>query len=256
MFDVNQTTFAQALLDPARPLPQGITSAGGTADPARFAIYRNNIYVGLTNALAKRFPVVQRLVGEAFFAGMARAYASLERPASPLMFEYGDGFPDFIVAFEPARGLAYLADVARLEAGWTRAYHAADLRSLGLPDLTAIASPKLAEMRFVAHPSLSLVSSTHPVGSIWAAHQSEALEPPRAWRPETVLVARPAMDVCVHILPAKDAAFAEALIKGETLAVAAKRATAESSDFDFGAALVGLVSLGVFGAITHGDDPT
>ena len=105
-FATSQAAFAEALLDPACALPEGITSVRGIADAARFAVYRNNVHVGLTGALAKRFPVVRRLVGEEFFAGMARVYAGLHKPASPLLFEYGDEFPDFVEQFEPARGLA------------------------------------------------------------------------------------------------------------------------------------------------------
>lgn len=251
MLDVNQAAFAEALLDPERPMPEGLTTARGQADLTRFAVYRNNVFVGLTKALARRFPVVQRLVGEEFFAGIARIYAGFEKPASPLMFEYGDGFADFIERFEPAQGLAYLTGVARIEAAWTRAYHAADLRPLGLPELAAIAPEKLAGTRFNAHPSSSLVSSPHPIGSIWAAHQGGTVEPVRASRAETVLVTRPAMDVSVFILPPEGAAFAEALFAGETLETASERASNLDAGFDFGTALVGLVSLGAFGAITQ-----
>ena len=57
------------------------------------------------------------------------------------------------------------------------------------------------------------------------------------------------MDVSVLILPPEDAAFADALFAGETLATASGRASELDAGFDFGAALVGLVSLGAFGAI-------
>jgi hypothetical protein len=255
-FAASQTAFAEALLDPARALPEGVTSARGAADPVRFAVYRNNVHVGLTAALAKRFPVVRRLVGEEFFAGMARIYAGLHKPASPLLFEYGDGFPDFIEQFEPAQGLAYLADVSRLEAAWMRAYQAEDADPLAAAQLAALEPGDLSNARLLPHPALSLVSSPHPIGSIWAAHQSETMEPVRTWQAETVLVARPAMDVSVHVLPADGAVFAEALFAGETLGNAAERASALHNAFDFGAALVGLVSLGAFGAIIQEDDQT
>jgi hypothetical protein len=254
-FAASQTAFAEALLDPARALPEGISSARGAADPARFAVYRNNVHVGLTAALAKRFPVVQRLVGEEFFAGMARVYAGLHKPASPLLFEYGDGFPDFIEKFEPARGLAYLADLARLEVAWTNAYHAEDAAPLAAARLAALAPDELSRARLSPHPASSLVSSQYPIGSIWAAHQAATVEPVRVWRAETVLVARPAMEVSVHILPDDGAAFAEALFAGETLADAAERIATLHATFDFGAALAGLASLGAFSATIQEDDP-
>jgi hypothetical protein len=255
-FAVSQDAFAEALLDPAHALPEGITSARGTADAARFAVYRNNVHVGLTAALAKRFPVVRRLVGEEFFAGMARVYAGLYKPASPLLFEYGDGFPEFIACFEPARELTYLADVARIEAAWTRVYHAEDAEPLAASQLTVLEPGILSRTRLLPYPSASLVASPHPVGSIWAAHQGATVEPVHIWRPETVLVARPVMKVSVHILPADGAAFAEALFAGTTLSDAAGRAAVLHADFDFGAALLGLVSLGAFCAMIQEDDTT
>ena len=255
-FAASQDAFAEALLDPARALPEGVTSAGGVADAVRFAVYRNNVHVGLTAALAKRFPVVRRLVGEEFFAGMARVYVGLHKPASPLLFEYGDSFPDFVGCFEPARELTYLADVARIEAAWTAAYHAVDAQPLAAAQLTALEPGILGRTRLLPHPASSLVASQHPVGSIWAAHQGATVEPVRIWRPETVLVARPAMEVSVHILPADGAAFVEALFAGETLSDAAECVAALHAGFDFGAALLGLISLGAFGAMIQEDDPT
>jgi hypothetical protein len=255
-FAANQAAFAEALLDPARAVPEGITTARGQADPSRFAVYRNNVFVGLTAALAKRFPVVERLVGKDFFAGMARVYAGRHKPASPLLFEYGDGFPDFIEQFEPAGGLAYLGDVARLEVLWTRAYHAEDAEPVVPAKLAKLEPSDLARTRFAPHPAAALISSPYPIGSIWAAHQSEIVEPVKVSRPETVLVARPVMDVSVHILPAGDVAFAQALFAGETLGQAAERASALNPCFDFGTAVVGLVSLGAFGAMEQQDEPT
>jgi len=249
LFAASQSEFAQALLDPAGTMPQGVTTARGEADAARFAVYRNNVFVGLTGALAKRFPVVRRLVGEEFFAGMARVYAGLHKPSSPLLFEYGDEFPDYIERFKPAQGLPYLGGVARIEASWTRAYHAEDKTPVGLGELAAIDPDSLGHARLAAHNSSSLISSPYPIGSIWVAHQSETVELMRAMRAEQVLVARPEMDVSVIILPAEGAAFAEALFAGETLTTASQRASELDGNFDFGAALVGLVSLGAFGAV-------
>lgn len=244
--------FAAALLDARSPLPAGLTTARGEADAARFAVYRNNVHVGLTEALAQRFPVIERLVGEEFFRGMARVYVQDHKPASPLMFEYGEDFPDFVAGFAPVAGLAYLADVARLEAKWSRAYHAADADPLSVAALAGIARECLADTKLAAHPAAAIVTSDHPVGSVWAAHQSDPVGAVAAWSPETVLIVRPDAMVNVHVLPASDAAFATDLIAGLSLGEAAERALGANADFDFGAALVGLVTLGAFAATERG----
>ncbi len=245
-----QEAFAAALLDPGLPVPSGVTSARGHADAARFAVYRNNVFVGLTRALAKRFPVTARLVGEEFFTGMARVYAGIEKPASPLLFRYGDSFPDFIEAFEPARVLPYLADVARIEVAWTRAYHAADAAPLEISAVAAVDPELLPRLRLAPHASALLVVSRQPVGSIWGAHQSDKAASVTMSGSETVLVSRPALDVRVTIIPPADAAFAERLFGGASLGEAAQ-AAANHPSFDFGRALVGLLSVGAFAAIEH-----
>ena len=64
----DQASFAEALLDPDRRVPDGVTSHTHPAPAKRFAVYRNNVVVSLIDALATRFPAVQRIVGEEFFA--------------------------------------------------------------------------------------------------------------------------------------------------------------------------------------------
>ena len=68
-----------------------------------------------------------------------------------------------------------------------------------------------------------------------------------------MLVVRPGFEVGVHILPAEDAAFAEALLCGATIGEAAAQAARADPRFDFGRALVGLVSLGAFSDIALSD---
>lgn len=248
-FVESQNAFAKALLQPDYPLPAGVTTARGAPDALRFAVYRNNVHVGLTTALAGRFPVTQRLVGLEFFTGMARAYAGDHKPASPLIMEYGDDFPDFIAGFPPAASLAYLPDVARIELAWSRAYHAADRMPLDLSALSAVAPEKLSDMVLVAHPAAQLVVSDFPAGSIWSAHQGETVTPVSVWQPEAVLIVRPALHVGVHVLPRQDAVFAAGLLSGATLGEAAEAAFAASPDLDVGSALVGLTGLGAFSSL-------
>lgn len=56
---------------------------------------------------------------------------------------------------------------------------------------------------------------------------------------------RPALDVIVTVVPARDAVFARSLLAGDSVGDSAA-ASATTPGFDLGAALVGLVSLGAF----------
>jgi hypothetical protein len=112
MFAPVQKDFSAALLDAGRPVPDALTSHGARVPEKRFAVYRNNVVAGLVNALAARFPAVQRIVGEEFFRAMAQVYARAHPPRSRLLMQYGEDFAEFIEGFEPAAELVYLADVA------------------------------------------------------------------------------------------------------------------------------------------------
>src|SRR5262245_40379998 len=76
-----QAAFAGYLLGAERgDLAAGIVP-GAISAAGRLAIYRNHVRISLTGALAATYPVVQRLVGEAFFAGAARTYVVQQPPA-------------------------------------------------------------------------------------------------------------------------------------------------------------------------------
>ena len=240
-----QTGFAAAVLNPDAPLPPGLAAPSGVPDAKRFAVYRNNVFVSLVGALEARFPVTRRLVGDEFFRGMARVYAAANRPASPVMMHYGDSFPAFIAGFAPAASVPYLADVAALEARWSDAYNAADVPPLGLAALAAIPPQDLPLLCFERHPAAALIRSHYPAGSIWSANLGDTPQRLTTTAPETILVTRPALEVRVSVLPAADAPFVAALLKGASIAEAV---TETAEEFDFGQALVGLVNLGAFAA--------
>ena len=134
--------------------------AGGP-DRLRFAVYRNNVHVSLVEALAKAFPITLRLVGDAFFRAMARAYVADHKPQSPLLIRYGESFPEFVAGFAPAARLAYLPDLARLEQAWLRAYHSAEARPLEAQDVARLAPDDLLEARAQPAPGDTAWSNPH-----------------------------------------------------------------------------------------------
>lgn len=170
-----QAGFATALLDAARPLPAGLRAWNGSDPARRFAVYRNNVVVSLTQALADTFPVVQRLVGDEFFAAMAGAYLREQPPRSPLLAHWGDGFADWLAAFAPARALPYLPDMARLERARVLAWHAADATPLTADELRAMLAQTelLPGARLALHPSCRVLRSPWDVQALWSAHQRE-----------------------------------------------------------------------------------
>jgi hypothetical protein len=245
-----QTSFARALLDPEHPVPHGIAPENGTTPTRRFAVHRNNVAMGLVNALQTRFPVVEKIVGQEFFTAMARRFVAERPPRTPILAAYGDEFAAFIAAFGPARELTYLADVARLEAARTRAYHAADAVPIDASRFAALDTDALSDLRIDLHPSAEIVRSSHPIVTIWAMNSGEQeLSPIENWRGEDALVVRPHLDVEVRLLPPGGAAFLLALSAGRPLDEAAGAAFADHPQFDLSHNFAGLVGSGLVSEI-------
>lgn len=166
-----QRDFSAALRDGATP-PAAV--AGGTLSAAaRLAVYRNNMRGALTAALRLSFPAVVRLVGDEFFAAVAARFIAAVPPADADLNRHGARFPDFLATDPVARHLAYLADVARLEWAVNRALHADMAPAVTIAELRAMPVADHGRVRFITHPSLSLLALAHPARAIWQAVLSE-----------------------------------------------------------------------------------
>lgn len=251
-----QAHFAAALLAPDRPCPPGLTTWNGSDPARRLAVYRNNVLSSLIDALADAFPVTQELVGVDFFRAMAARFVRRYPPRSCVLAHYGAELPAFVDAFEPARSVPYLGDVARLEYARVQAYHAADAEIVTGEAVrrTLAETARVDELRALCHPSVSVLASAHAVVSIWGAHQGDGdMGAVDADAPETALVVRLHQDVLVLRLPPGAEAFIAALQRGELLgaaaAQAARQAARQGADFDLPALLALLLGHGALSAL-------
>jgi hypothetical protein len=249
----DQAAFSSALADPAQPCPEGFVTWNGSDPARRFGVHRNNVVASLVDALGDTYPVLRTLVGDAFFDAMAAVFVRRHPPRSRVLAEYGAELPAFVEAFDPARPVPYLADVARLEWARVRAFHAADGAAVGrdaVERALARAGARAGELRLTLHGSVSVVASSHAVLSIWSAHQCgaglEGVDPDVA---EQVLVLRDGLEVRVLLLGAADAACISALARGEAIGQAAAAGLAASPAFDLAAALAPLFSHGAVLAV-------
>ncbi len=248
--------FAAALLATDGRCPPGLTTWNGSAPEQRFAVYRNNVVVGLVDALADSFPVTQALVGEDFFRAMAREFVRVAPPRSPVLALYGEDLAGFIEDFGPAAGLPYLADLARLEYLRVLAWHAADADPVAQAELAALlaAADALAAARFRLAPALFVLDSAHAVASLWAAHQADdvaaALAGGDPERAEAALVCRNGLEVEVFSIGRGAAAFIGLLQQGAPLATASTQALAVAARFDAAPTLALLLRVGAITGIT------
>ncbi len=243
-----QTEFTAALLDAGRSPPAGLLAADTTE---RFAVYRNNVVSGLIRALASGFPATEAIVGTEFFTAMAAIYVRVSPPASPVLLDYGATLPDFLAGFEPVAELPYLADVARLELAYTRAFHAADAVALPPGRLNDLATDRPGTRRVALHPSAQILRSAYPVAEIWAMNTGRVpLREIDDWSAQDILLLRPHHDVAAIMLAPGEAEFLRQLQAGATLEQAAIVALADAGGFDLAAALAAMVLRGAVIAFT------
>jgi hypothetical protein len=250
---LRQQMLVRALWGDARPAVVG----GWLRDAAPRATrglqaYRANAGALAERALAAAFPTVQQLVGEAAFGALARAFWHADAPLCGDIAQWGGALPAFIGASAQLAPEPYLADGARLD--W--AVHCAEQAADGagpVSGLERLADTDPAHLRLQLAPGTALVSSAHPVVTIWQAHRSDAgdrFEVVRAafarGAGEHALVHRIGFKAVVTAVTEAEASFMEALIERRSLEHAI---SAAGADFDFEPWLLAALQQGWLAAV-------
>ena len=187
-------------------------------------------------ALAAAYPTIAELVGAPAFAALARACWRAHPPQRGDVAQWGSALPGFIAADPQLAGEPYLADVARLDWAVHRAEQASDAgeATIGL-DRLATDDPDSLWLHLVS--GTTLLSSPHPVATIWLAHRSSAAERFAPVREaftrgagEQALVWRQGYKAQVTALPEAAAGFTRAVLAGLSLGQALDEA---GPDFSF-----------------------
>ena len=211
-------------------------------------VYRNNYRGNLHDTLAGAYPVIEQLVGKDFFRHMTRQFIGQHLSCSGNLHHYGAGMADFLAAFEPAQGLAYLPDVAALEWACHCAYFSDDEATLDIGKLGMIPPEQYPDLILHTHPACHLVRSRYPIAAIWHAHQPGA---PDNFRIDLdsgscrALVSRKNDVVLVSEQTESGASWLEAIQAGVPLGAVTTATLERHLDFDLQAALLNLVAQNV-----------
>src|SRR5262245_43932545 len=227
-----QRAFAESIFSDTAPIPATVRQGTGAAYASRFSVYRNNVIASLIGAIAARYPVVRKLLWEETFNQIAHLYVTAEPPHSPVLLHYGDTFPEFLRRLGQSASANYVADVAELEAARTRAYHAADMKTVSSSAFSSLRPDRIAYLRMALHPSVYLLKSEFPIVSVWEANQQANDNRPTLWEAECALVARPRSQVEIRRLPLGTYDFFSALMDRRTVGEAVSRAMSNTPNFD------------------------
>lgn len=215
----------------------------------RLAIYRNNTQLGLTEALRDGYPVVNKLVGTEFFNHLARSFIRRYPPKAGCLLPFGGQFAEFIADFQPAEGLPYLPDTARLEWFWHEAFHEADAPALDIATLAQIDLGCYGELGFTLHPTARFLASDYPILRIWQANQEGYQGDGRINLDEggcQLLVFRPGLEVEITPLIEAEYLFLTLLDMRLTLTQAVGQAITIDSNFDVLPVLQHWIANGLF----------
>ena len=241
-----QQAFAGALFN-AGETPQALAQFKGEQLEHRFALYRGNLTATWQKSLAAAYPVIEMLVGEEFFGGLAQFYGRAHPSDSGDLNRFGAHFAGFLAVFPHVADYPYLPDMARLE--WTlhRAHYAAGMEGITAEQLSAVPPEQLEEAVLRLHPACSALAFEWNVVPLWQAHQPDSgIEfPEQMQQASYALVLRPQWKTQVLPLTAADHATLSALARGETFGAALDAAFEIDEAFDVGGRLQQWLALGL-----------
>ena len=229
-------------------LPQGI-------DPlVRIGIYRNNVQQGFLKTMALEFPVIQRLVGAAYFRQLALAFLTRHPSASGDLHHVGGPFPAFLGQQFAGTPYSYFADVAALEWACQECLVAEECAALDPRALRDVPAGAYATLRFRLNPAARLLRSAFPIVRIWELNQpgcaSDDLVDLDAGA-NLVLVRRTVQGIDICRLSPGDFQLLAALAGNWPLAEALEASLACEPQFDLAAALRRCFELGVLAEMTY-----
>lgn len=235
-----QTRLTDALFDEdTESVLSQITSERGIDGRARLDIYRNNLREGFRKALALEFPVIEKLVGEAYFRQLALDFLRAHPSRSGDLHHIGEPFAGFLRGRFAETEYAYFPDVAALEWAYQEVEVAPDAPAIDLETLKQMDMSRFGELRFDLHPACRLVASRYPILRLWSSNQSGAPEDERidlGAGGDYVLVLRTVEGTELRGLPPGEFTFLASLAQGLPLGEALEAAAADVQ-FDPGAAL-------------------
>jgi hypothetical protein len=243
-----QLRFVAALYEGNDAVVDTAVADGSPSASARLGIYRNNLREGFIKTLSVEFPVIEKLVGEAFFRQTALEYLLGHPSRRGDLTHVGAEFPQFLRARFGTGDYAYLPDVAELEWALEMVAVAPDRSSGCAAGLATIAPEHYQDLVFEPNPAARLVESRFPIVQIWQSNQpgaqSETIDLEQGG--DRILARRRGAELEFVHLSAADFSFARMLARRTPLGLATDASLAIDPSFDLPASLRSLTLAGAF----------
>ena len=208
------------------------TAFDGIGSVGRVRVYRHAYRARLTEALRSNYPVLHRVLGDAAFGELARAYLR-ERPSvRPSIRWFGDDLPAYMHDAPDSVPHPSLVDLARMEWSLGLSFDSADAAALTPAMLLAIDPAQWPALCFEPHPSVRLMQldwSVEPAWSAVTADENAEVDAPQSSR-HALLVWRWRLDTRWRSLPDDEAAWLRSCLNGEPFAQLCELAAQTAGD--------------------------
>tara|TARA_R110001592_G_scaffold246577_1_gene508461 strand:- start:11552 stop:12334 length:783 start_codon:yes stop_codon:yes gene_type:complete len=150
---------------------------GSTSKQAQLEIYSNAYVIRLVEALRSNYPALHQLLGDRDFDSMGVAYLRQYPPTHSSIRWFGHALAKFLQSEKPYAGLPIMSELASFEWALRHTVDAADTERLTIESLQAIVPECWGELRFVLHPSASVMALQWNTPPLWQALTAEQLPP-------------------------------------------------------------------------------
>ncbi len=246
-----QQAFAEAIVEGKYHAATTAMAADGLALRS-MALYRRLIRNNYVQVFKVTYPVLYRLVGEAYFRTVARGYLKHYPSTSGDLFLYGRHLPALL---QRINAPPLLIELARLEWACHEIHQAADSMPVSQERIQALASVDPSQVTFHLHAASRLLSFPVPVHRVWQALQPDApadvvVELPLPEEQTCVAVTRGDGKVQVTPLAKEDYRLVEAMAQGVDAASVERMAIESDPEFDFARFMTTVLSLQVIAGVS------
>ena len=146
---------------------------GSTSRQAQLEVYSNAYVIRLVEALRSNYPALHQLLGDRDFDSMGRTYLRQNPPMHSSIRWFGHALARFLQSEQPYADLPIMSELASFEWALRHTVDAADAERLTVETLQAIALEHWGELRFILHPSASVMVLQWNTPPVWKALSAE-----------------------------------------------------------------------------------
>ncbi len=198
----------------------------------RLAIYQNNTYHSLIEAVKDLYPSITTTVGDEFIHRAAKEYIQQSPPHSAAMIDFAHDFPEFLSHSVEEHKIPYLGDLAKLDLCQHLSYHARDEVPVKPERFASLDIETLSTSKITPVQSAYLLASPFAIFDMWQLAQGADIEQIQADIPQNILVIRQQESVEVYCIAVGLFAFLDALTMQHTIYSALEMASEREDDFN------------------------